>query len=95
MSKITPTAQTQQAPQALDLHSVADAARILELSGARVRELCGKDRIAGARKIGPRNWVIVGDPIVLPPTCWGRPRKKTSTNANQTVSIKGNQHGHR
>mgnify|MGYP000520359299 CR=1 FL=1 len=53
--------------------SLTQAAELLSLSTARLRDLCGKGRMPGAIKVG-RNWILPDKPTISAPV-WGRPRK--------------------
>jgi len=52
---------------------ITRAAEILQLSTARLRQLCAKGRMPGARKIG-RDWLLPRVPTITPGVM-GRPRK--------------------
>jgi hypothetical protein len=53
--------------------NITVAAEILNLSTARLRQLCAKGRMPGAKKIG-RDWLLPKTPTIAPGVI-GRPRK--------------------
>ena len=53
--------------------TTADAARVLGVTPARVRQLLADDRIPGAHRVG-RDWLIPNPPAVVPRTKGPAPR---------------------
>lgn len=48
--------------------TITEAAKILKLSPRRVQELCREGRIAGARCVGGRVWVLPSELKITPGT---------------------------
>ena len=57
--------------------TVTEAAAAAGLSERQMRHLCSLGRVRGARKAGPRVWLIPDPPKILPPKRpRGRPPRK-------------------
>ena len=59
--------------------TITEAAAAAGLSERQMRNLCALGRVRGARKAGPRVWLIPDPPKILSPKRQrGRPRKEKS-----------------